>query len=124
MSRRLRIYYENAGKKQRDNPCFKSSVFRRKAFKFLMAVVGTRLDIDVSNEFLKEIKRTFPYNTHLVFAGYFEKYEKRSAEVTWLKEHSTNVGYQGDIMAFMETIDLYVNPKRLGGGFSIIEAFF
>lgn len=91
--------------------------------KFLMAVVGTRLDIDVSDEFLREIKRTLPYKTHLVFAGFFENYERRCEEVPWLKEHSTNAGYQSDIMAFMENIDLYVNPKRLGGGFSIIEAF-
>lgn len=29
----------------------------------------------------------------------------------------------GDVVGMIELSDLYVNPKRLGGGFSVIEAF-
>lgn len=91
--------------------------------RFLLGVVGIRLNYEVNLEFFEAMEKTLPKNTHLVFAGKFDRYEEYCRAIPWLAEHSTFVGYQDDIMAFMETIDLYVNPKRLGGGFSIIEAF-
>lgn len=44
-------------------------------------------------------------------------------EYTILAKNSIFIGYCDDMLALMEICDLYVNPKRLGGGFSIIEAF-
>lgn len=92
--------------------------------RFLLGVVGIRLDYEVDAAFLQAMEQTLTWNTHLVFAGRFAQYEKLCEENSWLKEHSSFVGFQEDILAFMELIDLYVNPMRLGGGFSIIEAFY
>ncbi|HEX3076748.1 MAG TPA: glycosyltransferase, partial [Lachnospiraceae bacterium] len=36
---------------------------------------------------------------------------------------STYIGYCNDMLALNSICDLYVNPHRMGGGFSIIEAF-
>lgn len=91
--------------------------------KFLMGVIGIRLDADVSVDFLNAMHETLPWNTHLVFAGKFDDYNTRCEQFLWLREHSTYIGYQTDILAVWTCLDLYVNPKRLGGGFSIIEAF-
>lgn len=92
--------------------------------KFLMGVVGIRLDADVSADFLNAMEKTLSWNTHLVFVGKFDNYEIRCEQFPWLRENSTYIGYQKDILAVWECLDLYVNPNRLGGGFSIIEAFY
>ena len=92
--------------------------------KFLMGVIGIRLDADVSTDFLNAMQHTLPWGTHLVFAGKFDGYDARCEQLPWLRDHSTYIGYQTDILALWECLDLYVNPKRLGGGFSIIEAFY
>lgn len=91
--------------------------------KFLMGVIGIRLDADVSVDFLNAMQETLPWGAHLVFAGKFDDYNTRCEQFSWLREHSTYIGYQTDILAVWTCLDLYVNPKRLGGGFSIIEAF-
>jgi glycosyltransferase involved in cell wall biosynthesis len=92
--------------------------------KFLMGVVGIRLDADVSTDFLNAMEKTLDWNTHLVFVGKFDSYQMRCAQFPWLQEHSSYIGYQKDILAVWNCLNLYVNPKRLGGGFSIIEAFY
>lgn len=90
---------------------------------FVLGVVGIRLDHELDMEFFEAMEQTLQYNTYLAFAGEFKDYELWCSRVPWLREHSTFTGYQNDILAFMEVIDLYVNPRRVGGGFSIIEAF-
>ena len=91
--------------------------------KFLLAVIGLRLDADVSPAFLTSMEKLFADNIHLVFAGYYEKYEELCEKNTSFKEHTSFIGYQNDVLALMEICDLYVNPPRVGGGYSIAEAF-
>jgi hypothetical protein len=90
---------------------------------FVLITVGIRLDMEIDDEFIETVCKTFKWGTHIVFAGYFEHYTMYCEKYPGLKEHSTFVGYCEDILALMEICNLYVNPKRLGGGFSIIEAF-
>lgn len=90
---------------------------------FLLVVVGIRLDTEVTEAFLKMLARTYKSGTHVVFAGEFETYAQRCEQNEELKSHSSFVGYQNDILALMEVCDLYVNPPRVGGGFSVVEAF-
>lgn len=92
--------------------------------KFLLVIIGTRLHFDVTDEFVKRMIETFSWNTHLVFVGIMDNYEQMCKEYSLLAEHSTFLGYQDDILAVVENCDLYVNPKRMGGGFSIIECFY
>ncbi len=92
--------------------------------KFLIFTAGIRLDADISDEFITAMEKLYDRNIHMVFAGYFDEYGNICRRHPGLREHSTFVGYQDDILALTEIIDLYVNPKRVGGGFSIIEAFY
>ncbi|MDO5572608.1 MAG: glycosyltransferase [bacterium] len=91
--------------------------------RFLLLVVGTRLHDEVDVEFIDTIRPLLHEGAFLVFAGRFDGYEKRCEVDSDLKNLSTFVGFQDDIMAFDELMDLYVNPKRSGGGYSVIEAF-
>lgn len=91
--------------------------------KFLLAVIGFRLTYDVTEEFMKAMCPLFEHNIHIVFAGEMDQYESMCKRIPSMREHTTYIGMCGDILALMENVDLYVNPKRLGGGFSIIEAF-
>lgn len=91
--------------------------------KFVLVTVGTRLDADINEEFIETIQTTFPWGTHIIFAGYFSKYEYFCSIYPELKDNSTYIGYYDDMLALMEICDLYVNPRRFGGGFSIVEAF-
>lgn len=92
--------------------------------KFLLVVIGTRLHFDVTGEFVERMAETFSWNTHLVFVGIMDNYEQMCKEYPLLTEHSSFLGYQDDILAVVENCDLYINPKRMGGGFSIIECFY
>lgn len=92
--------------------------------KFLLVVVGMRLDTEVTESFLKMLEQTYESGTHVVFVGEFETYDQRCDQNEELKLHSSFVGYQEDILALMEVCDLYVNPPRVGGGFSVVEAFY
>ncbi len=91
--------------------------------KFVLVTVGIRLDAEIDDHFAEMINRTFDWGTHLVLAGKFDDYNKYCEKYPEWKEHVTFIGYYDDILALMEICDLYVNPKRLGGGFSIVEAF-
>ena len=59
----------------------------------------------------------------MVFAGIYEKYEEMLTEYPILSAKSNYIYQCEDVLALMEHCDLYVNPVRLGGGFSVIEAF-
>lgn len=91
--------------------------------KFLLLVVGLRLDSEITDEFISYMEKTYEVGTHLVFAGLFDHYDDFCKKHISLREHSSYIGYCNDMLALNSICDLYVNPKRLGGGFSIIEAF-
>lgn len=88
---------------------------------FVMAVVGNRLDYDVKDAFLERIQKL--ERGFLLFIGSFETYQQKTGKYPWLKEHSRSLGRVEDVLGVLECADLYVNPRRLGGGFSVIEAF-
>lgn len=92
--------------------------------KFVLAVVGIRLDYDVNRTFLELLEKVCKEDCFVVFAGKMEQYTLLVKDYPAVQKNSVFVGYQDDILALMELVDLYVNPKRFGGGFSVIEAFY
>lgn len=93
--------------------------------KFLLVLVGGRLSKEISNEFLDLLlETTNTSNTHLVFVGLFEQFEQLSSQNELFKKNATNLGMQGDVLAVLECCDLYINPRRTGGGTSAVEALF
>lgn len=103
---------------------FKREDYLIPANAFALAVVGTRLVDDVTDEFIHVLEQTYVFGTHIVFVGVFDTYEEMCDHHPGLKEHSSYLGYCQDVLAIMELCNLYVNPKRRGGGFSVIEAFY
>ncbi len=91
--------------------------------RFLLVAVGIRLDSEIEDDFIEMLAKTYSWGTHIVFAGKFERYDSFCDKHPALREHSTYIGYNDDILSLMEVCDLYINPRRRGGGFSIIEAF-
>lgn len=91
--------------------------------RFALAVVGTRLDADVADEFLKNIKEEIEVGCYLVFIGKFEKYERICQAYPWLLNNSKCLGLIDDVIGVLTALELYVNPFRQGGGYSVAEAF-
>lgn len=90
--------------------------------KFIIIMVGGRLTEEVSYEFLRELSEIFKYNIHITFVGNFSTYESIIEKDSVLRENTSFIGFQDDILAIVELVDLYVNPPRTGGGSSIAEA--
>ena len=88
---------------------------------FVMVVIGNRLDSDVGDEFLEYMEQVS--DGYLLFIGSFATYEEKKERFPYLKERATSLGRVSDVMGILGCADLYVNPKRQGGGFSVIEAF-
>jgi len=101
---------------------YKKSDFSLPEDKFLIIVSGGRLTQEVTYDFLNEIREIFNYNAHIVFAGKFDTYENIISMDAVLKENTTFLGFQEDMLAITELCDLYINPPRTGGGTSIAEA--
>lgn len=91
--------------------------------KFILIVVGIRLQYEISTEFIKMLEKVCKNGCYVVFVGVMNNYDDLIKENVTIKENSSFIGYCYDMLALMEIGDLYVNPDRIGGGFSIIEAF-
>lgn len=91
---------------------------------FAIVVVGGRLTQEVDLEFIKMMESALIAGGHLVIVGKMDNYEELCGSSLVLKEHSIYLGMQSDVLAILECCDLYVNPKRLGGGTSVIEAMY
>ncbi|MCI8390641.1 MAG: glycosyltransferase [Roseburia sp.] len=92
--------------------------------KFLMIVVGARLDTEVTNEFMKMLDETVSGNMHVGFLGWFYKYEEWIKQYPRLRDYTSHFGFCADILSRLEVCDLYLNPLRQGGGTSCVEAMF
>lgn len=90
---------------------------------FVLVIVGIRLDYEISAEFTELLIELEQEGFFVVMAGKFEQYSKWCEKDPILKENTNFIGYCDDMAALMELCDLYINPVRLGGGFSVIEAF-
>ncbi len=91
--------------------------------RFLLVVVGIRLEFEVSDAFMSMLSDVCSKGCYVVFAGIMDNYNTLMEQYPFVAANSSFIGYCDDILALMEICDLYVNPDRLGGGFSIIEAF-
>lgn len=92
---------------------------------FVMAVVGARLDVEITDDFCKMLENILSENIIVVFMGRYDKYnEINGQKYPKLKRYSYNFGFCTDILAYLECCDLYINPIRSGGGTSSVEALY
>lgn len=87
--------------------------------RFLIAVVGNRLDIEIDKEFVSVMKQILQENKEAAFGII--------GEVEQLKEYFQDsefdgrifyMGYRWNLVSTYRLFDIYLNPKRMGGGFS------
>jgi glycosyltransferase involved in cell wall biosynthesis len=90
----------------------------------LIAVVGTRLDVEASAAWMKALGDALDRNPDLVviFAGAFTRYAERVATHASLSARTYAVGLIDDVPALLDCCDLYLNPPRTGGGSSAAYA--
>lgn len=91
---------------------------------FLIIVVGARLDMEVTDEFLDMLEATVEGNMILGFLGKFDEFDSKISRYDHLRNCSRFFGFCSDILSRMEICDLYINPHRKGGGTSCVEAMF
>ncbi len=91
--------------------------------RFILVVVGIRLEFEVTDAFMNMLEEVCSQGCYVVFAGIMDNYNKLMESYPVVSANSSFIGYCNDMLALMDICDLYVNPERLGGGFSIIEAF-
>lgn len=89
-------------------------------------VVGGRLDEEVGDDFLQMLDKAVSEGLYVTFVGGFDKGVRRITESAYPALHAnyTFVGYEDDLMALYDLVDLYINPYRAGGGTSAIEALY
>ena len=92
----------------------------------ILLITGWRLGNEAGNEFLRMLERAVwrEDSMEAVFMGLFEGYEKVMEGFPHLLAKSHYFPYQEDALAVTECCDIYVNPKRKGGGSSSAEALF
>lgn len=101
-----------------------SATFTRKDLnlpedKFLIAIVGNRLDTEIDNDFLKILfcLLTKTTNIDFVIIGETSHIQTCFSETPyWKRIHF--LGYCNSLLSVYQTLNLYLNPKRLGGGWS------
>lgn len=91
--------------------------------KFIVAVIGGRLDYEITKEFATMINSLKNTKILVTFIGGFRNYAE-FAQQMGIDEKSMFLGFQEDMLAVLENIDLYINPLRQGGGTSAVEALF
>ncbi|APF24554.1 glycosyltransferase family 1 protein [Clostridium butyricum] len=106
-----------------------NNIYSRKEFsipkdKFVLGVVGGRLESEIDEGFLEVLDYACSNGTFVVFIGGYCLKDCKNNKYINLLNNSKNLGYQGDILGILELIDLYLNPKRLGGGTSGVEALY
>jgi glycosyltransferase involved in cell wall biosynthesis len=85
--------------------------------------VGSRLDFEVTDEFVEQVLLpVMQQGIVSVFMGVFDDYSKRCQKYPTLGDSSVFVGFVKDVQAVNEICDVYVNPRRNGGGTSVVEA--
>lgn len=90
--------------------------------KFILVVVGSRLDQEVTGEFAGMLEGLPREKFMTAFIGNFTTYDEFLKNHPKLKHTTKNMGFWNNPRAVIELCDLYVNPVRKGGGTSCVEA--
>ncbi|OON99202.1 MAG: hypothetical protein ATN35_01805 [Epulopiscium sp. Nele67-Bin004] len=91
--------------------------------KFVMAIVGNRLDIELKSYYLELLERIIKIDSsvYIVFIGTFD-YEGLFANRPIILKNSIHLGYQENLKSTLTMCDLFLNPPRKGGGIGALWA--
>ncbi len=90
---------------------------------FVITVVGTRLDAEISVEFLALLRNVLEAvpNAYFVFAGQYQNVE-RHCDVARIPRSRYHYAGYADLMGLFPICDIFLNPTRSGGGTSACQA--
>jgi len=108
--------------KQQENK-FSRSDLGLPADLFIGLVVGARLDLEITDDFIQILYKAMGNNIFIVFMGLYNHYEDICEQYPIFKTNSKYLGFMSDVLAVNECCDIYINPKRIGGGTSVAESF-
>lgn len=91
---------------------------------FVVQLVGGRLSLEVDTKCLELLIKIMEQGIYVAFVGGFDAFDKLSDTNEVFHKYAINLGFQEDVLAVDECCDLYLNPKRTGGGSSAAEAMF
>lgn len=91
---------------------------------FVLVTVGTRLESEIMDDFLGMLESILNEKIVMVFIGDFPGYTERIKQFSVLGNRSMALGSCQDVLSRLQVCDLYVNPKRKGGGSSVVEAMY
>ena len=91
---------------------------------FVLVIVGARLEIEFTWEFMEMLESIADEKTKILAVGTWDSYADRVKKYTNLKERMVSLGHCEDVLAILDNCDLYINPIRRGGGTSAVEAMY
>ena len=92
--------------------------------RFVVALIGGRLGEEVDDKCTELLIKLVEKGAFITLIGVFDHYKEYVEKYPQLKGNSSYLGFQDDVLAILDHCDLYVNPKRKGGGSSASEALF
>ncbi len=92
--------------------------------KVTCVVIGMRLDDEISEEFINVIRLLAEQDIYTVFVGKYTGCDYIFSQNDPLRNRIIDLGFQEDVLAVCECCDIYINPKRIGGGTSAAEAMY
>lgn len=89
---------------------------------FLIAIVGNRLDIEIDEKFIEILKKMQKTDSNIIYViiGECEILKEKINKKETIQ--AVFLGKRGDLMKIYPMMDLYLNPKRAGGGHSSLMA--
>lgn len=91
---------------------------------FISVLVGGRLDDELDAECEKMLLKLASKGIIIAFLGVFKRYKELCEKHPKFAENAYYLGFREDVLAIDECCDLYINPRRLGGGTSVAEALY
>lgn len=92
--------------------------------RFVAVIVGGRLDYEIDSKCMALLEKLIAAGIFIAFMGKFDRYKEYTDKNGLLGENTAYLGFQEDVLAVDEVCDLYINPKRVGGGTSAAEAMY
>lgn len=110
---------------RQNNMIYSRNQFGISEDRFLIAIVGNRLCVEVSNEFLIELRDviTTLNNVDIVFIGEIND-KNKIKQILSYEDRVFFTDMLNEAGEFLRHCDLYINSKRNGGGRSSFEALY
>ena len=105
------------------------NTYSRKMFgipedKFVVTIIGARLEREIDDDFLKCLDILAQSGCYIVTIGLYSLSEEMKEKYACLAENYKGLGFQSDILACIDLVDIYMNPRRQGGGSSAVECMY